>query len=346
MESGGPPRLFTVGSIVADIRLEVPHLPARGGDVIGSSATIAAGGGFNILSAAARQGLGCVFAGRHGAGPYGDRIRTELAREGIATVHAPAPESDSGFCVVLVEPDGERTFVTSPGVEARLSGWRFADLPLAAGDTVFASGYDLAYPELGPAIAEWMAAASSGVRLVVDPGPLALEIPTPVMALVMPRAAIWSMNRREAELLTGASAPEAVRDLMRPGLAPHALLVLRDGPHGAWVSAGEGEAIHRVPAPTVAAIDTTGAGDAHTGVLIAALAAGLSSWEATRRANAAAAISVTRTGPATAPTAFELEGFLEAEIRRQCESPHPATKDPPTGFKREEGYPCRLPAAL
>ncbi len=87
MDLGGPPRLFTVGSIVADIRLEAPHLPVRGGDVIASSARISAGGGFNILCAAARQGLRCVFAGRHGAGPYGERIRAELLREGVSVVH-------------------------------------------------------------------------------------------------------------------------------------------------------------------------------------------------------------------------------------------------------------------
>ena len=37
-------RLVSVGSIVADIRLDVPHLPTRGGDVIGSAASVTAGG--------------------------------------------------------------------------------------------------------------------------------------------------------------------------------------------------------------------------------------------------------------------------------------------------------------
>ena len=157
MDIEPPPRLFTVGSIVADIRLEVPHLPVRGGDVLASAGHISAGGGFNVLCAAARQGLRCVFAGRHGSGPYGERIRVELAREGVVAFFERAPEGDTGFCIVLVEPDGERTFVTSPGVEADLAGRRLADLRLAPQDTVFASGYDLAYLELGPAIAAWMA---------------------------------------------------------------------------------------------------------------------------------------------------------------------------------------------
>jgi sugar/nucleoside kinase (ribokinase family) len=305
-------RLFTVGSVLADIRLDVPHLPERGGDVIGGPARLSAGGGFNILAAAARQGMAAVFAGRHGSGPYGAQIRADFTREGIETVHPPVQDADSGFCLVMVEPDGERSFVSSPGVEAELAGRRFSDLPLAPGDTLFASGYDFSYPELGQAIADWMVSLPRSINFVVDPGPLVTEIPGAVLERAMPRATVWSMNRREAELLVGTAEPQAVCGLMRPGLAPDALLVLRDGPRGAWLSVGEGQAPLLIPAYAVTMLDSTGAGDTHSGVLIAALAAGLDPIAAVARANAAAAISVTRAGPATAPSAAELDHFLAA----------------------------------
>src|SRR4029077_7483316 len=112
-----PKRLLCVGSIVADIRIDVPHLPPRGGDVLGSVASVSAGGGFNILAAATRNGLPSVFGGQHGTGPHGTRIRADLAREGIATLLAPNEEGDSGFCIVMIEPAGERRFITSPGPE-------------------------------------------------------------------------------------------------------------------------------------------------------------------------------------------------------------------------------------
>ena len=57
-------------------------------------------------------------------------------------------------------------------------------------------------------------------------------------------------------------------------------------------------------------VDTNGAGDTHTGVLVACRAAGASWAEAATRANAAGAIKVTRRGPATAPTAAEIDEFL------------------------------------
>ncbi|HEX9518227.1 MAG TPA: PfkB family carbohydrate kinase, partial [Streptosporangiaceae bacterium] len=57
-------------------------------------------------------------------------------------------------------------------------------------------------------------------------------------------------------------------------------------------------------------VDTNGAGDTHSGAFIAALAAGAAEIAAARSANAAAALSVTRRGPATAPTQDELAHFL------------------------------------
>ena len=65
-----------------------------------------------------------------------------------------------------------------------------------------------------------------------------------------------------------------------------------------------------MPGFAVEAVDTNGAGDTHTGVFLAALAAGAGPAEAVRLANAAAALSVTRHGPATGPTRAELAEFL------------------------------------
>jgi sugar/nucleoside kinase (ribokinase family) len=311
--AGRPPRLLTVGSIVADVRIAVPHLPAQGGDVIGSNATISAGGGFNILSAAARTGLPAAFAGRHGTGPYGDRIRSDLAAEGIRMLQLPMLEADSGFCIVLVEPDGERTFVTSPGVEAAKGIVSLDDVRVTTGDTVFVSGYDLSYPDLGPAICRWSATMPDDIRLVVDPGPLVAEIPAVVFDGVLKRVDVLTLNRREAGLLTGETdvSKAALSALAR--LKPGALVIVRDGPHGCLL-AGSGipGGVRHIAAPRVEMIDSTGAGDTHTGVFIAATALGHDAIAAAIRANAAAALSVTRKGPATAPGKEELDAFLAA----------------------------------
>jgi len=314
-----PKRLFSLGSILIDIRVEVPSLPVRGGDVLASAAVAATGGGFNILAAAARHGLPAAFAGRHGTGPNGDLIRADLAREGITLLLPPSTGGDNGFCLVMVEPDGERTFVTSPGVEAGPRDRPLADIPLHGQDAVFISGYDLCYPAVAAAITAWIPALPADLVLVLDPGPLVGEIPAPVLATVLPRVDILTLNLREATIL--AMTDDLVTDDLAtifdrtlPRLRAGGLVILRQGPQGCTL-AGESipDAPVHLPAPPVTMVDATGAGDAHTGVFLAGLAAGLGPVSAAARANAAAALAVTRPGSATAPTSHELDAFLATQ---------------------------------
>ena len=55
--SGPFDRLLHLGNVVVDVVLTVPALPEPGGDVLATSTETAAGGGFNVMAAARRQGL-------------------------------------------------------------------------------------------------------------------------------------------------------------------------------------------------------------------------------------------------------------------------------------------------
>ena len=133
---------------------------------------------------------------------------------------------------------------------------------------------------------------------------------------VLARCDWWSCNQREAALLTGSQDPaEAARRLVRR--TSRADVIVRAGPDGCVLAVrvpgpgmSPGLALSHVAAPAVTAVDTTGAGDAHSGVFLAALAAGRTVGQAARRANAAAALAVTRAGAATAPTRAELDAFF------------------------------------
>jgi sugar/nucleoside kinase (ribokinase family) len=125
---------------------------------------------------------------------------------------------------------------------------------------------------------------------------------------LLPRIDIWTSNGPEALSFTGAGTlAEALLELNRH-LPAEALLVVRDGPNGCWVSR-QGQAEH-VPGFKVTAVDSNGAGDAHAGVFLAGLAKGLKPAAAARRANAAAALAVTRWGPATSPGTDEVDALL------------------------------------
>ena len=72
-----------------------------------------------------------------------------------------------------------------------------------------------------------------------------------------------------------------------------------------------GEIVSRVPAAAVTAVDTTGAGDTFTGVLVARLAQGAAQADALAAASAAASLTVTRPGAAASmPTRAEIDAAL------------------------------------
>ena len=322
-----PRRLVFAGEAIVDVMMRVPRLPERGGDLLAASSAVTVGGGFNVMAAAARQGLPVLYAGGHGTGPWGDLVRRALADEGIAVFRPPDQARDTGFDVALVEPDGERTFVTHLGAEALagLDSWDAA--PAGPGDAVYVSGYGLVPPESGPVLAAWAAALPPGPLLFIDPGPLVADIPAAVLDPVLARCDWLSCNQREAALLAGVADPaKAARRLL--ARTARANVIVRSGPAGCLLAlrpaatssptshTGAESAIPppptlvRIPAPAVTAVDLTGAGDAHAGVFLAALADGLDPAAAARRANAAAALAVTRPGPATSPTRAALDTWL------------------------------------
>ena len=309
-----PRRLLFAGEAIVDLLMWVPALPERGGDMLSESAAIEVGGGFNIMAAAVRQGLPVLYCGGHGTGPWGEKVRAALAAENIGLLRAPDPDLDTGFDVALVEAGGERTFITHLGAESLREPDAWNLVRARPGDAVYVSGYGLVPAASGALLGAWAAALPPDVLLFVDPGPLVADIPAAILDPVLARCDWWSCNQREAALLTGTADPaEAARRLIsRTG---HADVIVRAGPDGAVLARrgdGPGLSVSRIPAPTVTAVDTTGAGDAHSGVFLAALAAGLTASDAARRANAAAALAVTRSGPATSPSRAELDQFLAA----------------------------------
>jgi sugar/nucleoside kinase (ribokinase family) len=298
-----------VGSVLVDILLYIDQFPERGGDRLAERSIIASGGGMNVLVGAARLGLPVAYAGRVGDGAMGKLVLTDLESHRIPLLLPQVHGEDTGFDIGLVEPSAERTFVTSPGTESRLSIGDLAAIPLIAADAVYVSGYELCYPVSGAALEHWLPMLDQDMWLVIDPGLLAAEIPSERLSRVLARTTILTSNAREAYLLTGReNAAEAAVEL-KSRIAPEGWVIVRVGPQGCWV-VGSSRAPQHVPGRPAEAVDTTGAGDAHTAALLASLAVGDDILAAAHIANVAASLSTLRRGPATGPTAAELSEAL------------------------------------
>jgi len=150
------------------------------------------------------------------------------------------------------------------------------------------------------------------VTLVFDPATLVADIPASLLAAVLTRCDWLSCNAAEATALHPAAGQHG------PGVAAERLaatfgcgVVVRVGAEGAAVATPESSAVHVRPF-VVNAVDLNGAGDTHVGSFIASIALLGPTFDpvvAARRANIAAAIAVTRRGPATAPTTAEIDAF-------------------------------------
>jgi sugar/nucleoside kinase (ribokinase family) len=243
-----------------------------------------------------------------GSGPFAALARAACAAEGIGMLQPAKPGLDTGFVVSIVDGTGERTFLTSRGAEATLTVADLDPVRPAPGDAVYLSGYSLAHLSNAAALLDWLGRLGEEHVVAFDPGPLAGALRGDELAPVLARADWVTCNARESALLTGTADPgDALRALAER--LPRAGVLVRAGPDGCLLG-GRGFVAARVPGFRVEAVDTNGAGDTHTGAFLASLASGVPVAEAVRRANAAAALSVTRRGPATGPTVAELEAFL------------------------------------
>ncbi|MGY5764246.1 PfkB family carbohydrate kinase [Brachybacterium sp. DNPG3] len=301
------PRVLHTAQALVDVVVEVPSLPPRGGNTNALSETRYAGGAATILVAAARTGADAVHGGAHGTGPNGDLVRSVLAADGVSLADAPRPDADTGSCIVLVEPTAERSFVTIYGAERQITATSLAALAPRPGDLLCISGYSLFEPTRDPLLA-FLDTVPEGVEVVLDPGEPFASFPAEIQERVLARTTVWTSNADEARALTGLDALEDTPEALRRRIGPHAVVIVRDGERGCTVfHHGRGTDI---PAFPQTAVDTNGAGDTHTGVLLGERALG-ADWEsAATRANAAAAIAVTRRGPQSAPTRAEVDAFL------------------------------------
>ena len=320
----GAGRAVLMGQILVDLAVRGEALPSPGGDVWATDEGMHVGGGFNALVAARRMGAEAVSLSPIGDGPYSSLIQAALTREGITDLGPRVTGTDNGFCIAFTDRTGERTFISTKGAEtmAPASAWADFVRTMHPGDVLYIDGYLMDHPANREAAEAALRVLPEGVRVLLDVSPV-IGIPS-----ALPSGdVIVSMNHREAQEIAQQRGDSSVHDRCRePREAARAMLSLlgrpvlvRAGAQGAYVARPSEAATStccqdptRVPTPRVDAIDTNGAGDAHSGVLAAALAQGIPLERALLLANCAGALSTTVVGPASCPSREEIEAAADA----------------------------------
>jgi sugar/nucleoside kinase (ribokinase family) len=263
--------VVVVGDVMLDVVAESAAL-ARGGDVHGRVRVHPGGGATNAAVWAAASGASVELYGRVGDDVPGRMIREAVSERGVRPMLAVDPLEPTGTMLVVLE-DGERSMVADRGANARLSVDDVPDV-LEAG-AVLVSGYILFHQgSEAAALAALERARTPNVAVDAASWPLIEAYGVERFFEATAHATILLSNEREAEVLAGGQEFANLTER-------YSIVYVKRGRDGSMVFERDGEThvITGSAAPTEDA-DTTGAGDAFDGALLAALVHGATPMEA------------------------------------------------------------------
>ena len=255
------------GSCVADILVR----PVPLGSAIGTGMMLktdplrltTGGIACNSNIAMARLGMKTAVLAYVGDDEWGELIQRRMESEGVDCQRLLRhPNVDTSTSIVLIDPDGERTFAHYPGASCLLGkAAMLGNLDLFARSRMMLLGYYSQLPDLEEDLPEVLAAIrATGCRTAMDAGGCGGSMQP--LDRILPHLDVYVPSRIEAMHQTGQSDPRAIIDAFRRCGAPGIVGVKLDS-EGALLSPVPG-AYMEVPCcpPPGPIIDTTGAGDA------------------------------------------------------------------------------------
>ena len=284
-------KVTVFGSFVVDLMGRTPHLPAAGETVKGTVFKMGPGGkGFNQGVAAHKAGADVTMVTKLGQDAFADialNTMNELHMDTGRVLYSETTET--GCALIMVDENSSQNEIV---------------VILGACNTITDQEVDSLEDLVG------QSEYRKGVKVILNTAPV-----QPVSDELLGKIDLITPNEVEAEILTGIrvdseEAADKAADWFFSKGVKNVLITL--GQRGVYINTGEKKGI--IPAYKVDAVDTTGAGDAFNGGLLAALAEGKDLWEAADFANALAALSVQKIGTTPSmPVREEIDAFMAAD---------------------------------
>ncbi|MFC7096577.1 carbohydrate kinase family protein [Halobaculum marinum] len=308
---------LVVGECLVDLH---PKIESGSHDDTGVYARKPGGAPANVAVGLARLDEAPDLWTRIGADGFGDFLAETLAAEGVPDTHVERdPDAPTGLAVVSLDADGDRSFALylEGTASSRLETGAVDNATLADLDWLHVGGVELAYEPSRSAVFDLLDRAPDGVTVSFDPNAReslwrAFDY-ADTLAEALPDVDVLVASEEDLAPAGYEGSPEALASAITAD-GPHTALITR-GAAGAYARStedapwGAGEAEHAGFDADV--VDTTGAGDAFTAGVIAALDGGQSLADAIRFANAVGARATTAQGAMAAlPTRAQVEAFL------------------------------------
>ncbi len=291
--------IVCVGHACYDLIFQVPHHPDED-EKLCSSNHLACGGGpaANAAIAIARLGLTTEFIGYLGNDLYGDSHLAELQSAGVNTQQVQRGSNATPVATLLVKPNGSRTVVNYTEASTILPADRVTLNSNHPPSVLLVDGHQ---PNISAHLIKQ--AKQLGIATILDAGSLHAGTQQ-----LMSEVDYLAASEKCARQLTEQNDPHQALLQMR-SIATNVIITL--GERGLiWA---QGHCSGTLPAFTVEALDSTGAGDAFHGGLAAALASQQPWEDALIYASAVAALCCTKVGARPGmPTQIEVADFLNA----------------------------------
>jgi len=243
---------------------------------IGPAREVSGGSAANTIAGIAHLGGRSAYVGKVKDDQLGAIFAHDLRAQGVVYETAmaePGAEAETGRCIILVTPDGERSMNTYLGVTEFLAPSDIDERQVAEADWIYLEGYRFDGPQSHAAFAKAIdACTGAGGRVALTlSDPFCVERHRDAFrAMIRDHVDLLFCNR--AEILSMYQTDDFDEALTRAG-SEVAMVACTDSENGAYVLTG-GQRVH-VPATKVDVVDATGAGDLFAGAFLWAQAEGM-----------------------------------------------------------------------
>jgi sulfofructose kinase len=271
--------VLCVGHACYDLIFSVAHHPAENEKTVADS-LLSCGGGpaANAAVQVAKLGFNAAFAGYLGHDVYGELHYQELLTSGVNTDCIARGDSPTPLSTVIVKPNGDRALINYKGDTQALIADAI-DFSIMQAKVILFDGHE---PNISVPLAKQ--ARLAGIPTVLDAG----SVHTGTLALM---GIVDYLVCSEKFALQLKNDEQSALNYLAT-LSPCVVITL--GEHGLiWQ---RGTQTGALPAMTINAIDTTGAGDAFHGAFAAAIAAGFDWLTVLRYASIAGSLCCSKTG--------------------------------------------------
>ena len=285
--------VLVLGSSCVDVIIRVDHLPRREENLHPASQQFRLGGcACNTANILGRGGADITFVTPVGmSGVFGPWVLNAL-KDQPWVFPVTLPDAQNGCCYCLVEPDGERTFLSIHGVEYTFSPQWMQPFSDRSFDYAYVCGLEIE-EKTGTELIGWLERAPIE-NLFYAPGPRGIRIPAQKTEHLLALRPILHLNRNEVlQMAQTDSLDIAINTLHRRTGRP---VIVTLGGEGALLLENNGEILQIPGVPGVRVVDTIGAGDSHAGAVLLGLSRGWTMTASVRFANQVAAQVVSQEG--------------------------------------------------